>query len=55
MVTLTLLFVGDLAVGVMVNQIFAVGGETRPSSDLTCSDSVPVPTVERLNPTQNEW
>ena len=43
---------GDLAVGVIDNFLFAVGGETK---DPYCSYSVPVSKVERLRTNHSLW
>ena len=43
---------GDLAVGVIDNFLFAVGGETK---DPNCSYSVPVSKVERLRTNHSLW
>jgi len=43
---------GDLAVGMMENNIFAVAGETKTAD---CSLSVPVSTVERLAAGNSGW
>lgn len=39
----------------MKNWVFAVGGETRPSTDTTCTHSIPVKYVERFVPANNTW
>lgn len=48
---------GDLAVGVIDNFLFAVGGETKEggSLDPSCSYSVPVSKVERLRSNHSMW
>lgn len=42
---------GDMAVGVMDNSLFAIGGEKKEEGDVTCSRSAPVSRVERFNMT----
>lgn len=46
---------GDLACGIMDGSVFAVGGETRPASDVSHTHSVPVKIVERYYPWNNSW
>mmetsp|Transcript_24498 Transcript_24498/g.26797 ORF Transcript_24498/g.26797 Transcript_24498/m.26797 type:complete len:489 (-) Transcript_24498:178-1644(-) len=46
---------GDLACGVLAGTIFAIGGETRPASDISHTHSVPVKVVERYLPWNDSW
>lgn len=46
---------GDFVLAVMDDSIFAVGGETRPVSDVTHTYSIPVPYAERYLPSNNSW
>lgn len=48
---------GDLAVGVIDNFLFAVGGETKEGGllDPHCTYSVPVSKVERLRRNHSMW
>lgn len=43
---------GDLAVGIMGDAIFAIAGETKNGA---CTESIPVPFVDRFTTNQGEW
>jgi hypothetical protein len=46
---------GDLAVGMLADSLFAVGGETKDPADSTCTHSVPIQFVERLMDGAGAW
>lgn len=46
---------GKPALGSIGNYLFAIGGETKPGNDLTCSHSMPVPYSSRLGAKSQIW